>query len=168
MDPEVRPRHVRSSDMPLPQCTQSFAEINTTMRHAVETMREVATELKTTREQQIRLDGSTKGLWAELRNDVIPELKKIPDEARAALATHIAECPARQKAMARARGEAVPPSDPSIPLSEITKQFAVQQGLQGVVNDDASLGRRVKYLAIGLGVTVAAAGWAWKVLSDLL
>lgn len=164
-----KPRHVRSSEAPLPQCTQSFDRINITMQHAVETMRNVAAELKTTREMQIRQEESTKGLWAELRNDVIPELKKLPSEARAALDAHKAECPALQKAMARARGEAVPASDPGIPVEEVTKQFAVQRAAAAAAaaENDAAVGRRVRYIAIGLGVAVAAAGWAWKLLSDL-
>jgi len=111
-------------------CAKRFATIDGSINSFEQALR----QFQLTNERVVRTEESVRGLWKELREDVMPELKQVPRDVREALdqqrrdtATaldthrrdmvealdkHASDCPARTKAMRRATGQNGTTSDP--------------------------------------------------------
>lgn len=156
-----------------PECASNFASIKSSLQNVDKSLERfdrkldgVTSELNEARRHLARQEENNRGLWKEIREDVMPELRSIPAAARDAIDRHAADCPARQKALRRARGERTPDSDPAIDTRRI--RVGPHSEVARHSNGDVTMPRRLLYLAIGLGAAVAAAGWVWRLLDGIL
>jgi hypothetical protein len=116
-------------------CAKRFATIDAN----VDGFKTALQQFSQTNDRVTRTEESVKGLWKELREDIMPELRQVPRDVRAALEQqrrdmtdaldkHAADCPARTKAMRRASGQngstSTPPPtqpvalDPALPVAQ--------------------------------------------------
>jgi len=150
----------------LPDCEGNFRSISQALHSVSGELAQTTTTLRETRDDSIRQQEQMKSLWKELREDIMPQLRAIPEKADAALSAHAEGCPARQKAMARARGEAVPDSDPAIDTRRINlpargEPVSSEQG--GYV-----IPRVVLWVGATIGIAIAVAGWAYAALTGAI
>ncbi len=163
-------------------CARQFAKIDV----AIGSFSEALDKLGKTNERVIRIEESTKGLWKELRDDVMPELRQVPRDVRdaldqqrrdtatafdthrrdmvAALDKHAADCPARTKAMRRATGQNGTRSDPP-PTGRIDLEPAqpVVQPRRSLLPASPVAIRWLVYIGLVIGGAIAGLATAFGV-----
>ncbi|MCP4568977.1 MAG: hypothetical protein GY841_15485 [FCB group bacterium] len=105
------------------ECAVKFAKSDTIVEGFTEAIKEFRKSRLESEKRLTAVEASTKSAWHELRNDVIPDLKQIPEQVRTelkqirneisdAMVQHKNDCPAYANAMDRARRhiKTTPPS----------------------------------------------------------
>lgn len=129
-----------------PDCATNFGKIETAVDGFTDAVKEFRRQGLKTEQRLTAVEASSKSAWHELRNDVIPDLKKIPGQVTDTLNLHMDQCPAYVNAMERARHRgrsAAPTAEPSA---------------GGIFGTNSTTIKWIFYIALAIGGAVAGVG----------
>ncbi len=150
-----------------PQCAATFAAIETTIRMVNTEIRGLRDDVQEMGRSQSSLDTSTKGLWHEIRDELRPDVKELPDRIAGAVNGHATDCPARRRAMKRAE------SDGDSGVRELRDEISqvVDVGRKGLIRNNGNghyeIPRPVLWVGGLIGAAVAASGYVIHLLSSM-
>lgn len=105
-----------------PTCKASFESIHTAVTKMTDTMVGVQSSVNGMGERLARQEETTRSLWKELREDVSPSIRQLPDRISRSIREHKVDCPAHGKVMAKAMSD----SDQTIPIPNQLSQYATE------------------------------------------
>lgn len=143
-------------------CSATFGTITATLRTVSSELKSMRNEVGEIGRSQAAQEQSTRGLWHEVRDEINPSLRTLPDRIVTAVNSHEENCPSRRKAMRRAETS---DSDNSVDVrgfrEEVTGTFITKRGilLRNTSNGHYEVPRPVLWIGGLIGAAVAASGY---------
>ena len=133
-----------------PECAANFGKVETAVGGFTDAVKEFRRQGLKTAERLTAVEASSKSAWHELRNDVIPDLKKIPGQVSDTLNLHMDQCPAYANAMDRARrgGRG----------HQSTAPRRTETSGDGVLGTNPAILKWILYVDLAIGGVVAGVG----------
>lgn len=119
-------------------CQTWFSQLEGAVRELSKQIESLATDVKELSKQVILQGQSLNSSWVTIKEDLTPNIRKVPEEIDEAVQGHESSCPARKRAMRLAEGQSIIPE--SVPKES---KFSIPKILI--------------YSAIAIGVTIGAA-----------
>ena len=168
--PPYRPNPDRDPHEMRADCSATFGTLTATLRTVSSEMKAVRSEVIEIGRSQAAQEQSTRGLWHEVRDEINPSLKELPQRVVSAVGSHEENCPARRKAMRRAETS---DSDDSVDVRELradaTGAIVSKRGvlLRNTQNGHYEIPRPVLWIGGLVGAAVAASGYVIHLLNSM-
>jgi len=180
--PTPRPRSDLEHQV-LSECSAMFAGINTTLKTVGREMGAVRDEVINLGKTQTGLETTISNLSRELREEIKPTIRDLPDRLTKSFAQHSGDCPARRRAMKKAestssddidvrrfRGDAtgtVPLSTPAPGSPLDTVPTTGGRFIRNTENGHFEIPRPIFWLGAGIGTAVASLGYLLNIIESI-
>lgn len=148
-------------------CSATFGTLTATLRTVSSEMRAMRTEVSEISRSQAAQEQSARGLWHEVRDEINPALKSLPERIGNDLRSHESLCPARRKAMRRAESESDDALDVRGLRDDATGSVTTTRRgilLRNTENGHYEIPRPVLWVGSLIGAAVAASGYVLHAL----
>jgi hypothetical protein len=155
----------------LPECSAAFAGLEITLKNMTTEVRGTRQEVRDMGKTQAAQAEAMKGLWHEMRDNIQPQLRLIPDKIHNDVDDHERDCPARRRAMKKAEGNGGTPSDIDVTrIRDSAGVIAVHGGgklIRYTGNGHYEIPRPVLWIGALVGAAVAASGYVINLLQGM-
>ena len=155
----------------LPGCSAAFAGLEITLKTVTREMRGVRTDVQEIGRTQAAQAESMKGLWHEIRDEIRPDLRALPEKIANDFEIHSRNCPARRRAMKKAEIGTGDKIDVRQLRENLDDTGAIvttgNRFIRNTSNGHYEIPRPVLWVGALIGAAVAASGYILSLLPKL-